>query len=60
MRIVPIEINVGSYEFSRRNLKELGYEDIVVVLEGSESYTTKETYDKICVTASCPWIPEPL
>jgi len=46
MRIVPIEINVGSYEFSRRNLKELGYEGIVVVLDGSEGYAPNATYDK--------------
>lgn len=39
-----IEINERTYEFAKRDLKELGYEDIVVVLDGSEGYAPNATY----------------
>ena len=59
MRVVPIEINVGSYEFTRRNLKELGYEDIVVVFDGSESYAPNATYDKSASRKAIPGYKNP-
>lgn len=59
--VVTVEINEWTYEFARRNLKELGFEDVLVVLgDGSEGYAPEAPYDKICVTASCPRIPRPL
>lgn len=59
--VVTVEINPITYEFALSNLRKLGYDDVVVVLgDGSEGYLPLSPYDKICVTASAPDIPEPL
>jgi len=58
---ITIEIDEQTYEFALRNLRRLGYEDILVVrADGSLGYEQEAPYDKICITAACPKIPEPL
>ncbi|MBO3803917.1 MAG: protein-L-isoaspartate(D-aspartate) O-methyltransferase [Candidatus Brockarchaeota archaeon] len=60
-KVVTVEMNETTCEFARANLRELGYAEVIVVLgDGSEGYAPESPYDKICVTASCPRIPEPL
>jgi len=60
-KVVTVEIDKETYEFALSNLRKLGYEDILVVLgDGSLGYDKEAPYDKICITAACPKIPEPL
>lgn len=60
-KVVTVEIDDETYEFASKNLRELGYTDIILVHgDGSLGYPPEVPYDKICVTAACPKIPEPL
>ena len=60
-RVITIEIDEETSEFAQRNLERLRYDDILVLLgDGSLGYDQEAPYDKICVTAACPKIPEPL
>jgi len=60
-KVVTVEIDSETYEFASRNLKKLGYDDVLVIhADGSLGYDHEAPYDKICVTAACPRIPEPL
>jgi len=60
-KVVTIEIDVEVFKFAKRNLEKTGYNDVLVVLgDGTLGYPAEAPYDKICVTASCPAIPEPL
>jgi protein-L-isoaspartate(D-aspartate) O-methyltransferase len=60
-KIVTMEVNSVTFRFGKMNLEKAGYRDIVVVCgDGSKGYSEKAPYDKICVTAACPRIPEPL
>jgi len=60
-RVVTVEIDEETSKFAQRNLERSGYDDILVVhADGSLGYDREAPYDKICVTAACPKIPEPL
>ena len=60
-QVVTIEIDPETYAFARRNLEELGYKDVVLLRgDGALGYPPCAPYDKICITASCPKIPDPL
>jgi len=60
-RVVSIEIDERTYEFATYNLKRNQYYDVLVVLaDGALGYPPEAPYDKICITAACPRIPEPL
>ena len=59
--VVTIEINRDTYEFGVKNLKKAGYRDVVAVLgDGSKGCPEYAPYNKICITAACPKIPQPL
>lgn len=60
-KVVTIEINRETYEFGKENLRGAGYDDVLVVhSDGSKGYAEEAPYSKICVTAACPQIPQPL
>jgi protein-L-isoaspartate(D-aspartate) O-methyltransferase len=47
--------------FGVENLRKAGYLDVIAVLgDGSKGYPEYAPYDKICVTAACPRVPQPL
>jgi len=47
--------------FARKNLEEIGYDNVTVLLEnGSMGYPEYAPYDRIAVTCATPYIPEPL
>lgn len=59
--VVSIEIDPLTFEFARFNLRNAGYEDIVLVLgDGSLGYPPLAPYDRVAVTAACADIPAPL
>jgi protein-L-isoaspartate(D-aspartate) O-methyltransferase len=59
--VVTVEINEETYRFGKGNLLRAGYGNVVTVLgDGSKGYPPLAPYDKICVTAACPRIPNPL
>ena len=59
--VVSVEIDPVTYEFARENLKKAGYTDIVLVNgDGGSGYPEMSPYDRICVTAACMDIPQPL
>ena len=59
--VVTIEIDPETYAFARKNLEALGYKDVFLLqCDGALGYPPWAPYDKICITASCPQIPEPL
>jgi len=59
--VVTIEIDSETYHFAKENLHRLGYADVELILgDGAYGYPAKSPYDKICITASCKRIPEPL
>lgn len=48
-------------KFAEKNLKEMGYENVTVLLEdGSMGFSKYAPYDRIVVTCASPGIPEPL
>lgn len=60
-KVVTIEVNSITFDFGRSNLEKAGYNDIIVVYgDGSKGYLKEAPYDKICITAACPTIPDPL
>ena len=60
-KVVTVEIDEETYNFARENVEKLGYDDILLVLgDGSLGYLSEAPYDKICITAACPRIPDPL
>jgi protein-L-isoaspartate(D-aspartate) O-methyltransferase len=59
--VVTIEIDEETYKFAKRNLEVTGYLDVLLLLgDGSLGYPAEAPYDKICITAACPRIPDPL
>ena len=59
--VVSVEINPKTHGFADRNLKEAGYEDIVVILgDGTLGYPELAPYDAVSITASTPDIPPPI
>jgi len=60
-KVVTVEIDEDTYNYAEENIRRLGYSDIIMVLgDGGLGYPSGAPYDKICITASCPRIPEPL
>jgi protein-L-isoaspartate(D-aspartate) O-methyltransferase len=60
-KVVTIEIDEKTYEFAKRNIEKSGYTDILLILgDGSLGYIKEAPYDKICITAACKKIPDPL
>lgn len=60
--VVTIEINKRVYEFAKKNVKKLDFKNVKVVWgDGSLGYPKFAPYDRILVTAACPFaIPKPL
>ena len=59
--VVTMEIDENTYGFAKENLEKTGYGDVRLILgDGSLGHPPEAPYDKICVTAACPHIPEPL
>ena len=59
--VVTIEINPETFQFAEKNLKEAGYEDVIVILgDGTLGYPELAPYDAVSITASTPDIPPPL
>jgi protein-L-isoaspartate(D-aspartate) O-methyltransferase len=60
-KVVTIEIDKDTYNFAKYNMKKLGYNDILIIhSDGSLGYEPEVPYDKICITATCPSIPNTL
>ena len=60
-KVVTVEIDEETYKFAKENIEKLGYKDILLILgDGSLGYSLEAPYDKICITATCPRIPDPL
>ena len=60
-KVVTIEINRKTYQFAKKYLRKAGYYDVIVFLgDGSIGYENEAPYDKICITAASPEIPQPL
>ena len=60
-RVVMIERIPELAERARKTLKELGYDNVIVLVgDGSEGCEEYAPYDRIYVTAAAPSIPEPL
>ena len=60
-KVVTVEIDRETHQFGKKNLEKLGYGNVLPVLgDGSLGFPSEAPYDKICVTASCPSIPDPL
>jgi len=60
-RVVTMEIDRETYEFAKKNLERMGYTDVSLILgDGTLGYPAEAPYDKICITAACPKIPNPL
>ena len=59
--IVAIDIDQATLAFARKNLERAGYADVILVLgDGGLGYAKHAPYDRICVTAACPAVPQPL
>jgi protein-L-isoaspartate(D-aspartate) O-methyltransferase len=60
-KVIAIERVSELAERARETLKELGYDNVVVIVgDGSKGYEAEAPYDKIYVTASAPEVPKPL
>ena len=60
-KVITIEKIPELAEMAKRNLKALGYDNVIVIVgDGSKGYEPEAPYDKIYVTASAPDIPKPL
>ncbi|MCK5511652.1 MAG: protein-L-isoaspartate O-methyltransferase [Thermodesulfovibrionia bacterium] len=59
--VVSIEIDPVTFEFAKKNLKNAGYKDIVLVQgDGGIGHSEMSPYDRICITAACCNIPPSL
>jgi protein-L-isoaspartate(D-aspartate) O-methyltransferase len=59
--VVAVEIDAATLAFARGNLRQAGYDDVVLVHgDGGLGYSDRAPYDRICVTAACPDVPPPL
>ncbi|HEX2310632.1 MAG TPA: hypothetical protein VHH91_07935 [Vicinamibacterales bacterium] len=58
---VAVEIDAATLAFARENLRQAGYNDVVLLHgDGGLGYRERAPYDRICVTAACPDVPPPL
>ena len=59
--VVAIDIDATTLAFARENLDRAGYSDVVLAHgDGGLGYPERAPYDRICVTAACPYVPPPL
>jgi protein-L-isoaspartate(D-aspartate) O-methyltransferase len=59
--VVAIDIDSATLAFARANLRQAGYDDVVLVHgDGGLGHPDRAPYDRICVTAACPDVPPPL
>jgi len=59
--VVSIDIDRLTFEFAKKNLKNTGYNDIILVQgDGGLGYPDLSPYDRISVTAACLEIPPSL
>lgn len=58
---VAVEIDTATLAFARENLRQAGYDDVVLVHgDGGLGCPEHAPYDRICVTAACLEVPPPL
>lgn len=59
--VVSIEIDPVTFEFAKKNLRNAGYHDIVLIQgDGGLGYPAMSPYERICITAACSEVPLPL
>ena len=58
--VVAIDIDQTTLAFARKNLERARYAVILVHGDGGMGYAEHAPYDRICVTAACPAVPQPL
>jgi protein-L-isoaspartate(D-aspartate) O-methyltransferase len=59
--VVAIDIDATTLAFARENLERAGYTDVVLIHgDGGLGDPEHAPYDRICVTAACPDVPQPL
>ena len=59
--VVTVERHLQLIMIARENLKQAGYEDIIVVNgDGRQGYASEGPYDRIMVTAAAPPVPQKL
>jgi len=59
--VVSIEIDPITFDFSKENLENAGYKDILLVnRDGGLGYPEMSPYDRISMTAACIDVPPPL
>jgi protein-L-isoaspartate(D-aspartate) O-methyltransferase len=59
--VVAIDIDATTLAFARENLERAGYTDVVLVHgDGGLGDPEHAPHDRICVTAACPDVPQPL
>lgn len=58
---VSVEIDPRTFAYAKNNLERAGYRDIVLVRgDGGLGYPDQAPYDRICLTAACDEVPQPL
>ena len=59
--VVAIDIDATTLAFARENLERGGYADVILVHgDGGLGHAEHAPYERICVTAACPAVPQPL
>jgi protein-L-isoaspartate(D-aspartate) O-methyltransferase len=59
--VVAVDIDATTLAFARENLERAGYTHVVLAHgDGGLGYPERAPYDRICVTAACPYVPPPL
>jgi protein-L-isoaspartate(D-aspartate) O-methyltransferase len=59
--VVSVEIDRKTFAFAENNLRSAGYHDVILVRgDGASGYPFKAPYDRICITAACDDVPQPL
>jgi protein-L-isoaspartate(D-aspartate) O-methyltransferase len=59
--VVAIEIDAMTLAFARENLQRARYVDVLLVHgDGGRGCPDHAPFDRICVTAACPVVPQPL
>lgn len=57
-KVVSIELDPRTYRYGDANLKRCGYQDVVTVQgDGSEGHADMAPYDRVAISAACPWEP---
>jgi len=59
--VVSVEIDPVTFAFAKGNLEAAGYRDLVLVRgDGGHGFEERAPYDRICMTAACAEVPQPL